>query len=398
MSNDPFAGLAQTDSSAEDIVNDAFSGDFEFDFDAAFEITDATYEVTTGGGFTPYVLPAENTLIPVRIVKAKVEDRETRIVVARTRDGKVLLDPTAIDEAVKSGQATEEIVTTKVPRFNMEVEHVADIYGTRRNDFFLNANVYAVKISYTKNGKDRSFNTYSGPKLFAATHVLGPGEKPNRAKLQELADAMHGKIVMARVYHTPKPYQTSTDRLDENGKVIKAMVDEHGSFVKVIKDGDSYFYEERDSDGNLTPYDMEEQKLVEFKDGYVIRDFTSEGAPVKDLTETIRTYDNLRDDVFPVPAMDPKTGEGERLLTFTRTNGTDAVTGTVTWNTISQIVKRPVAPGTMAQVVLDGGELVTVNWMGTGWMETPEPYAVQLSEDGKLQFVTAEGGLNTFSG
>lgn len=391
---DPFAGLAKTDS-AEDIVNNALSGDFEFDFDAEFTIDDKTYEVTEGGngGFTPYVLPAEKTHVAVEIVKAEVEEREMRIVVGRTQDGKVILDPENIDKAVKAGEATEEVVETKVPRFKLEVEHVAAIYGDRPRSFLMGAPVYAIKMAYKEGGKKRKtlgFNKYSGPKLIAATRVLEAGQRPNRAELQKLADEMVGKVVMAEVWHNTKEYTDATDRTDEKGNVIKALIDEHGSFVKVIKDGDVYVYQETGD-----AYDMEEHKLVEYNDGYVIRDYSDESAPVKDLKKTTRTFDNLRDDVSPVPAGDMKTGEAERIVDLIRTDGTET-TGEVTWDTVSQLVKREV--GKMAQAVVEGGEVITINWIGTAWVETPEPHALQLSATGALEFVTTEGGLSTFAG
>lgn len=400
MSNDPFAGLAKTDAAEgpADIATEDFDLDFDLDFDV--QVTDEAYEETTGGGgFTPYKMPADKARIPVVIVKAEIEERDMRLVVARDpATGKPVWKPKEVDDAVKAG-ATEVIVEKTLPRFKLEVEHVADIYGERSRSFLLGMPVYDMKMPYREGGKKRKslgWNKFSGQRLIAATRVVEAGETVTKDRLEEIADAMVGKIVMAEVRYSKKKYTDATDRTDESGQVIKAMIDEHGSFVKVAKNGEEYFYAET---GDL--YDMDTSKLIEFNDGYVIRDWSDEAAPVKTITETERTFDNLNDDVYPVFAGDPKTGEGERKVEVTRLDGED-IEAEVTWNTIGQLSKTPFTPGTMAQVVVKNEkgdeETITINWIGTGWVETPEPHALGLSETGELQFQSAAGGMNTFAG
>lgn len=371
--------------------------------------------------FVPrYIRPAEGTWIPVRIVSARIEQREMRAVVATSSDGSLVTNPKAIDTLVEESGAEQSVETVTLWQFVVEAEHVATCFGERSSTYRLYTPVFPLRIPLnkprTRNGvEELGFDKSSGKKLLAATRVVRPGMRlteQDEETLQSIADAMvadGGKIVMARVRYRTKKSDDSIPRKNANGSFVKAKVDEvEGSFIRLRKDGDSFVDPngnvlDRNEDGSHVyisssgPADVfQESNLIPFGESFLIPDSSDDGVMVRDVIKREAVYDNLADDVYGVPG---------RNVTIQRQDDSE-VEAEVTWETTGFITTQPVKAGTLIQAVAEGGELITASWLGTHWEEVA-PHELSVEEDGKITMISsaklAEGamskaGLDVFKG
>jgi hypothetical protein len=249
-----------------------------------------------------------------------------------------------------------------------------------------------------RNGvKEIGWDKFSGKKLLTATRLVKPGQRManNEDFLKELADGMvrdGGKIIMAQVRHREKENVTSTPRQYGPNEFVKARTDETGSFVYVMKGDGGFFYAENDE-----TYEGDSAKLIPYGENrYVIPDSSDDAAIVKDIVKRTKVYDNLHENVAPVP---------ERAITVQRTDDSE-VSAEVTWKTVGFIVSEPYKAGTMIQAVAEGGELITASWLGTHWQETDVPHELQVTEAGEVRIISAaqaagevtQSGLDVFKG
>lgn len=349
-----------------------------------------------------YIKPADGLWIPLRIVDAKVEQREMKAVVAYTPEGEMVTNPRGIDKLVEEHGATQEVETISVYQFVLEAEHVATCFGERPSSYRLYTQVFPVRIPLNKprkrNGVEEvGFDKTSGKKLLAATHVVKPGTKitEDPEQLQELADAMvadGGKIVMARVKHRVKKSDDAVPRKNPDGTFVKCKVDEvEGSPIRLRKKDDGFVYS---SSGDV--YEGPADGLIPFgDDNYLIPDNSDDGAIVKDMVKREQVFDNLADDVYGVKG---------RTVTIVRLDDAE-VEAEVTWETVGFITVMPIKAGTMVQAVAEGGELITASWLGTHWQETDKPHELQVNEAGEVRMVSAidaaggsESGYDVFKG
>lgn len=360
--NDPFANLNQTDAPAEK-KKEVSAADYFMDLNLKM----GEEEFEAPAAFIPYQMPADRAWIPVQIVGSQINVREMRLVVKNPDTGQ------------------EEIVDkVSTPRFELEAQHVADCYGERSRNYLLGMPIADVTIPFKSatNRKGLGFKKTGGRKLLAATRTLKPGEQLDPQKLEEIAEAMVGKIVMAQVRRVDKEYTDAEPQKDAQGNIIKAQVDAHGVFVKIHNKDDKLVLE----DG--TPFNGDPSRLIEHDGGYLIPDPSDDGAPVKVMRKTTRTFDNLQDDVAPVP---------NRTIQITRQDGSQAA-AEITWDTVGQITTKPIKAGTPVQAVTEEGELLTATWIGTCWSETPLVHNLEITELGAVHFVPISQDTGTTSG
>jgi len=411
IKDDPFAKVEETEEStttakkattkkatakaAPEAVEDAVPADDGLEsFLAEMTIDDEDFAAPLP--FIPnYIRPAEHLWVPVRITSAKVEARDMNVVVAYTDNGDMVTNPGGIDKLVERGKE-QSVEQASLYQFVVEAEHVATHFGQRATPYRLYTQVFPVRIPLKQPRRrggveELGFDKNSGKKLLAATRVVTPGQKitEDEEVLQQLADAMvadDGKIVMARIKHRVKKSDDAIPRKNADGTFVKALVDESsGSFVYLSKgDGGKFYYSENDAE-----YEGDASKLIPYGDNrYIIPDSSDDAAMVKDIVKRENTYDNLSEDVAPVP---------RRMFTIQRTDGSE-IEAEVTWETIGFAVVSPVKAGTMVQAVAEGGELITASWLGTHWQETEVPHELQVvRETGEVRLVSSahaagEGG------
>lgn len=380
----------RTAKKSDTAVEDAVAID---DLDAFFSalesvIDDSAWEMPAQREFTPYQLPKEYTWVPLEIVHADIKPRDIKIVVA-VKDGNIVaVKPADIAEAVKNG-AEEELREVTLDEFRLELQHKSDIYGDRGRSFLWNAPYTGVRMGF-KNGVKRKgelgWNNFAGDRIIAATRVLPHGKEFGRAHLPALAEKMIGKNIMGRIKYNSKDYTNAEKVRDSRGEYIKYRINKNGTPAEVIVTGTSFI----SADGT----ELKPEQVVEHAGVRYIRDDTEMGDVLTESSVTTKTFDNIGD-VAPVPSASPKTGEDERTIVVVRTDGKEAK-AVVTWETVSQYANAPFKPNTKVQAVI-GDDTVTASWMGTVWEETEEPHAVRVDADGALEFVTAEGGLDTFT-
>ena len=357
--NDPFGNLGKTDqapgkeskkeepTSAADYFLDFKLGEEEFEQPAAF---------------IPYRMPADRAWIPVQILDAKVNVREMR---------RVLTDPDTGAETIE-----DKVVT---PRFELEVQHVADCYGERSRAYLLGMPIEDVTIPFKSNTnrKGLGFKKQSGRKLLAATRVLKPGERITRDNLDKLVADMVGKVVMAQVRRVDKEYTDAEPVLDAMSQTVRVKVDASDAKVEIVEKDGQFVMKE---DG--TPFAGDASRLFKYEGVYYIPDPSDDGVLLKKIRKTTRTFDNLQDDVAPVPG---------REITINRTDGS-TVAAEITWDTVGQVTTKPIKAGTPVQAVTGEGELLTATWVGTVWNETPVVHNLEINDLGAVTFVPVQAG------
>lgn len=346
---------------------------------------------------TRYIKPAEHSWIPVRITSAVVEQKERKAVVATAPDGTLITTPKAIDMAVEQGlpQSVEEGLS--MWQFMVEAEHVLTCFGTRNKDYRIYTSVFPVRVPLRKpenrNGVEvLGFDSNSGRKLMSATRTVKPGERlteQDAERLEEIAQEMVGKVVMARVRY--RPVDSTIPRKNPDGSFVKAKIDEDsGSFIRLEK-SDNGFTDTRT--GEIVEIDNS-AKLIPFGEQYLIPDNSDDGSMVKDVVQNV--YDNLADEVAVVPG---------RIVTIQRQDETE-VEAEVTWETAGFITTAPVRAGTLIQAETEGKELITASWLGTHWEEV-DAHELTVGDDGKIRLVSAASlaqkavggsGLDVFKG
>ena len=360
--NDPFGNLGKTDETAPKTDETApkkeeptSAADYFLDFKLGEE------EFEQPAAFIPYRMPADRAWIPVQILGAKVNVREMR---------RVLTDPDTGAETIE-----DKVVT---PRFELEVQHVAEVYGERSREYLLGMPIEDVVIPFRQaNKRGLGFKKQSGRKLLAATRVLKPGERITRDNLEKLTADMVGKIVMAQVRRVDKEYTDAEPVLDAVGQTVRVKVTDAEDKIEIVeKDGQLVLKE----DG--TPFAGDASRLFKHDGVYYIPDPSDDGVMLKKVRKTVRTFDNLQDDVAPVPG---------REITINRTDGS-TVAAEVTWDTVGQITTKPIKAGTPVQAVTGEGELLTATWVGTVWNETPVVHNLEINDLGAVVFVPVQDG------
>ena len=322
MSDDPFANLNQTGETPE--TTDAVAEAFDF---FSMEIGEEEFEQPQER--QPYVMPEDGSWIPVEIVAAKVGTWEMNIITPGSDE------PQMVD----------------VPRFELECQHASTAYGDKPWPYNLRVPAFDIKLP----GRRGPWVKDSGRRLLAATRVTKPGQRITPEVLEELAEAMVGKIVMTQIRHVTKDYTDTEPRVDKaTGGFIKAKTTDDGAFMEVVKNEAGVFVM-KDS-GAESPV-QDESRYIKYRDAYLIPD--TDGTVVRDMVTTTKTFDNLQDNVGPVPA---------REISYTGLDGKQHK-GEVTLETVGAIATRPIKANTKVSVLVKGGELVRVSWIGTLWTE-----------------------------
>lgn len=396
--NDPFANLGKTDASTvtegkpAQTAKTSSAASYFLDF----ELGEKEFEQPVE---RPYQMPAEGSWVPVEIMDCHVVVKPMRRVLTNPDTGS-----TTIEDQVET------------PRFEMDAQLFAQCYGIRRGPYLLGMPIEDVIIPFKQGStrKGTGFEKMSGRKLIAATRVLSQGGRVSGSELDELAARMNGKIVMAKVRLAHKDYDNSKPVTDASNRPVRVKVNDSDQKVEIVeKDGQLVMK----ADG--TPFPGDPGRLFKFGDTYYIPDPSDDGVILKEFYKTTRTFDNLNDDVAPVPGMvveadaldrildeasranftihqnSPRLGPVaqangsvlvERLIQVTRVDGS-VVCAQVTWDTVGQITAKPVKSGTPVQAVTLDGDLLTATWIGTSWVETPVAHRLEVNGLGALVFV-----------
>ena len=385
--------------------------------------------------YVPYIKPAERTWVPLVITKATVETREARLVVAYDSSGECVTDPKKIEKIVEAGG--EEVVETGVSyyQFRLEADHLGAHFGDRPSPYLLFVPVFAQKIAFKEARKNRRTGEYElgfvkdvGRKLLAATRVgLGVAIPEDEEFLNNLAEELVGKRIMAQVNRREVKRSGDKPRVNSDGSFVKAKIDQDTqTVIRLTKtEGGSYV-----NTATGEAYEGNTAGLIPFtNEQFLIPDNSDFGQVVRDPFESVDTYDNLYDETFRVPNVvmvakqvtkeiaerfevaDRLDGKKEvsRYAEIVRTNG-DEVKGQITWETVGFVATATKAPGTAIQATLaeidpttNKPRVITATWLGTHWEETPQPHHLVVSEDdGKPRLVpvapAAPSGLDTFKG
>jgi hypothetical protein len=333
MTDDPFANLGATDAATatatepKDAVEDAVDPDLDEYFLTEMTIGEEEFEQPKER--RTYTMPEDKTWVPVVILEAKIGQRDMNVMVT------------------KGTEKTAELKT--VDRFELECQHATELYGERAWPYLLSAPVFDLELP-TKT--TRTWTKSSGRKLLAATRVTKPGQRITKETLDELAAAMVGKTVMAQIRIVTKVSKEPTTLTDAQGKPLRARADEEGDYIKIVqKDGELVMEET----GAVCPVGPE--SLIKVEDYYLIPD--ESGRIVKVMEETTRHYDNLQDDVAPVP---------NREVAYTKIEGGQAK-AEVTMETVGAMTTRPLKVGTEVSAAVEDGEIIRLSWIGSGWNE-----------------------------
>lgn len=328
MTDDPFANLNPTGEKAElPSEEGATEAGAAFDF-FEMEITEGEFEQPQER--QPYVMPPHDSWIPVEIVKAETDTWDMTILVP----------------------GNDEPQSTPVPRFVLECQHASTAYGDKLYPYNLRVPAFDVKFK-TRRGpwvKD------SGRRLIAATRVATPGQRVTRDTLGEMAEAMVGKIIMVQVRHVTKDYTDSEYKVGDDGQFVKAKVDADGAFIEVEK-GDDGSFRMKETGATLPEALQDPANFIESNGVFLIPD--ADGTPVREIVTVTKTFDNLQDNVAPVPA---------REVTYTKADGKTGK-GEITMETIGAVATRPIKHNTKVTVKIKGDELVRLNWTGASWAE-----------------------------
>lgn len=437
MTIDPFAGvLPETNDTPKKVAvtktadtTPASVEDAMAYFEAVMTITDEDYEEPQP--YVPYIKPADGVWIPLRITDVKVEPREQRLVVAYTKDGQRVIDPRKFADVITAGgeEVVEEGVV--VHQFRIEAQHIATHFGERNSPFLLFCPILDIKIALRSpkrlpNGDTQlGFDKSSGRKLLAATRVgMGRNITEDEDLFKELAAALVGKAIMAKVRRRTSPSTSSKPRINPaDGSFVKAKSDPStGSVIRLTRNGNVFFYK-TDADGHSAgdAYEGDIPGLIPFDGDFLIPDSSDEAQIVRDTFEQTNVFDNLADDVYRVPSvvMDAKQvtkditsrfevdtmTNGKKLIaryeTIRRTDGTEEACQT-TWETVGFVTVSGKKPGVAIQATTPSGQTITATWLGTHWEETKTAHVMQVSEDGVPRLVPVGGpdlsGLDEFKG
>jgi hypothetical protein len=327
MSDDPFASLKPTGEPADtpEATDDATAA---FDF---FEMEIGEQEFEQPQERRAYVLPPDGAWVPVEIVSGKIGTWDMNIL------------PPGEDK---------EPVSTPVPRFELECQHASTAYGDKPWPYNLRVPAFDIRFP-SKRGpwiKD------SGRRLIAATRAATPGTRVNRDTLEQIVEAMVGKVILVQIRHVTKDYTDSEYKVGDDGQFVKAKVDDEGAFVEVERDAEGIF--RLKSTGVALPDGLQDAKLyIENNGTFLIPD--ADGTPVREVVTTTKTFDNLQDNVAPVPARD---------ISYTKADGKSAK-GEITLETVGAIATRPIKHNTKVSALTKGGELVRLSWTGASWAE-----------------------------
>ena len=329
MTDDPFAKAEPTDAKPSESKEPVDTAPEEFDAEAYFEteMVIGEEEFEQPKEYRAYSMPEDKTWVPVEIIKAGTDTRSMRVLVGSQKT------PTEVE----------------LDRFVLECQHVSTAYGERAYPYLLSVPVFDVELP----SKRGSWKKDSGRRLLAATRVTKPGQKITKDTLDELAEAMVGKVVMAQIRHVTKDYTDSKPRTNPDGTFVKAKTDEDGVPLRVVEVGGSLVMETSD-----TPCPVGKENLIKIDGAWLIPD--PDGQTVTEVVTTTKTFDNLQDNVAPVPTRD---------IAVTRTDGTE-IKAQVTMETVGRMTTKPLRPGTKVSVDVDG-VLVEASWIGTSWHEAP---------------------------
>jgi hypothetical protein len=338
MTDDPFANLGATgakdepqDAPAAVAVAEPSSDSTDLDDYFATEMTIGEEEFKQPQERIQYKMPEDKTWVPVVILDAKIGQRDMNVMVA------------------KDGEKTAEL--RSIDRFELECQHATDVYGERSWPYLLSAPVFDLEMP-TKSG--RTWTKSSGRKLLAATRVTKPGQRITKDTLDELAEAMKGKVVMAQIRIVEKKNKERVPLKDSSGTILRARVDDEDEYVRIVKNDAGELVME--ATGQICPVGAE--SLLKVEDYYLIPDET--GRIVHTMEETIRYFDNLQDDVAPVPNRD---------VAYTRLDGKQGK-AEVTMETVGAMTTRPLKVGTeVSAVVGKAGEVIRLSWIGSAWNE-----------------------------
>lgn len=212
----------------------------------------------------------------------------------------------------------------QMPRLKLEAEHASTVYGNKKYPYNLFVPVFPATL---KTRRGDTWRKMSGPKLFAAAKVATKGGKlkfnadnPEAmlASIEAIAEQLLGKTVMARVKHTTKDYTDVIPMVDP--VTGEAVYDENGEIRTEVK-------------------------------------------------TTTKTFDNLEEDVAPLP---------ERGIEL------DGKAYEITLNTIGRITKQPVAVGTLVVAVASDEEEVVARWTANGWVRHQDADGSVLIEGGDI--------------
>lgn len=395
MTDNPFAKLGSTSTATEEPTGDIASDYLTFSLtlgDEAFEQPE----------FKPdFIKPANDAWVPVEVISAKVGSRPQDILTVRDAKGRLVVDPNEIKALLKQGHK-ESLEKVPLVQFELELDLQATCYGEKGRSYLLGVPVRHTKVRFKNGAKKRGetgFAKISGAKLIAATGVLErgatiQGNSPEETEkiLQDLAEKMVGKIVMARIRYADKTYKDSEVRKKPNGDLVKAQADKHDSLIRIVeitKDGEE---PQLVLEATKTPYTGDKSELIKYTDGvYLIPDDSPDGVPVKDQNERTVTFDNLQSDVQRVP---------ERIIEIERLAG-GTVDAEITWDTIGRIVMTPIKAGTVVQAKAKDGEIITASWLGTHWSELEPHELTVVKETGEVRILpvaqASANGLDEFA-
>ena len=337
MSDDPFAGLGTTGSQDEEaptttatLTKDADDADVDDYFATEMVIGEEEFEQPKER--VQYVMPADKEWVPVVILDAKIGQRDMNVMV--NKDGEKVAEQKSVD------------------RFELECQHATEKYGERAWPYLLSAPVFDLEMP-TKSG--RTWTKSSGRKLLAATRVTKPGVRITRdsAVLGELAASMVGKTVMAQIRIVEKTSKERVPVKDAQGNILRARADEDGENIKIVQKDDELVME---TTGQVCPVGPE--SLIKVEDYDLIPD--EGGRIVNVMEESTRYFDNLQDDVAPVPARD---------VAYTKLDGKQGK-AEVTMETVGAMTTRPLKVGTeVSAIPAKATDPIRLSWIGSGWNE-----------------------------
>jgi hypothetical protein len=334
MTDDPFANLGATGATDEPKAATAVAEPEDaVDLDEYFltEMTIGEEEFEQPKERVAYTMPANGEWVPVVILDAKIGQREMNVMVP---DG--------------SGGKRAELKS--VDRFELECQHATDKYGERSWPYLLSTPVFDLEMPTKRGG---TWTKSSGRKLLAATRVTKPGQRITKDTLGELATAMVGKTIMAQIRIVEKKNNEAVALKDAEGNVLRARIDDEDEYIKIVRRDGELVMEET---GKVCPVGPE--ALIKVNDHYLIPD--KEGRIVKVMEETIRHFDNLQDDVAPVPNRD---------VAYTKLDGKQGK-AEVTMETVGAMTTRPLKVGTeVSAAVGKAGDVIRLSWIGSGWNE-----------------------------
>lgn len=379
------------DAAEQSDLDDLFDG-----AEISFEEEESGEEVVVYDAGDTYSDPLEVGLqdkmwVPVRLVEVAFKPKHTPrfgkdvcVAIEDLGEGKkrVQVPFDNVEEALKNG-ATEVIREIPLPYFITYANHVAPEFKQRRYNYEVEVPAITVKKPpFRQNNSGKTgFANRDGYSLRKATGVTEKGEKINAAntvKMNEMAEKMTDKIVMARVSVTTK---SKSKPQFENGKPITVLVDTENGKPITVRLIEKQKGEEAGpnqyvvNDGSGTLWEGNEALLISAEPGvYAIRDSGETSSTF--LKDEPVTNDYINPPFLEVPDLD---------VTVTMGDGSVKTEGKITYRTVGAIVQGK-QPGITVDVLLNTGKTVTAVWLGTEWREVP----TEKEETG--------GGLDEFAG